>query len=325
MNLPNRFRSKVPPFVILIGLAVANICCGCATVPYQYGRFHPSDTATTEIDFEYGRPNKVVDGLAWCMSLWPRLLTMNSKLNLHELSDETKQKLVVYMDENDLNDVLVRVNQYDPIGEWRRLRQNDRVGPGWRYTIGVCMLAQYSLMPGRIWGGDQYNAYTNSLYINSDVPAVVLHEAAYAKDIHSRTLPGSYAFVNELPLIGMWRHAEGINDVLGYARTNDDWAIERETYSVVYPVIGIESTVLTEAVVPFWDGLLLSVAGAAIGHTAGQVAIYNRNKERQAIDGADSSDEEDGDPPIVQVNRKSSDSEDRKVRFSNHVDDMDEE
>lgn len=254
------------------------------------------------------------------MSLWPRLLAMNSKLNLHELSDETKQKLIAYMDENELDDVLVRVNQYDPVGEWHRLRKNDRVNPAWRYTIGVCMLTQYTLMPGRILGGDQYNAYTNTLYINSDVPAVVLHEAAYAKDVHSRKLPGSYAFVNELPLIGMWRHTNGINDVLGYARINDDWAIEKETYSVVYPVIGIESTVLTEAVVPFWDGLLLSVAGAAIGHTAGQVTLYNRNKERDAFEASEPGDEEDSESPIVQVNQRSSDADHRKVQLSNHED-----
>jgi hypothetical protein len=147
----------------------------------------------------------------------------------------------------------------------------------------VFSLIHYSLIPGRVFGGDQYNAFTNTLYINSDVPAVVIHEAAYAKDIHGRRLPGTYAFVNEIPVICLWRHTKGINDVLGYAQMKDDWRIERETYCVVYPQMGVRSTMLTGPFVPFWDGILLSVAGAAVGHATGQVAIYQRSKERQAM------------------------------------------
>ena len=68
-----------------------------------------------------------------------------------------------------------------------------------------------------------------------------------------------------------------------------------------------------------------NVAGAAIGHTAGQVTLYNRNKQRLAIEEAASNTDEDCDPPIVQVDSKSSDEEDRKVRFSNHEDEMDDD
>lgn len=258
---------------------------GCATLPYQYGCFH-NDTANqpAEIVFVYGRPQKTLDNLAWFTGVWSRLLPLNSHVNRHAISESTKLKLTNYLQDNDLDDVLVRVNQYDPKGEWRRLRENHRIGAGWRYTAGVFSLVHYTLIPGRVFGGDQYNAFTNTMYINSDVPAVVMHEAAYAKDIHSQWLPGGYAVINEVPLISLWRHTKGVNDVLGYTQTNGDWVVERETYRVVYPQMGARSTMMAGPFVPFWDGLLLSVAGAAAGHATGQVAISQRCKQRAALE-----------------------------------------
>lgn len=264
-------------------LAVLYCLCGtgCASLPYQYGQFcsyHEGPPGAVE--FQYGRPQKTLDRLAWFTGLWSRLLPLNSRINKHELSEESKEKLIAYLEDNDLRDVLVRVNQYDPKGEWRRLRENHRINPAWRYTVGTLSLIEYALIPGRVFGGDQYNAFTNTLYINSDVPAVVLHEAAYAKDIHGQSFPGSYAFVGELPVLSLYRHTKCVNDVLGYTQTNDDWVVERETYRVVYPQMGVRSCAMTGRIVPFWDGILLSIAGAAVGHATGQVAISQRTRER---------------------------------------------
>ncbi len=300
---------------------------GCANVPYRYGRFHPQDeNPPTEVAIEYGKPQKTLDNIAWFTGIWSRLLSMNSEVNVHGLSEDNKEKLLVYLNENDLNDVLVRVNQYDPKGEWRRLRENRRIGPGWRYTVGVLSMAHYTLIPGRVFGGDEYNPYTNTLYINSDLSAVALHEAAYAKDIHSRRLPGSYAVMNEVPLLSLWRHTKGVNDVLGYAQINDDWSIESETYRVVYPQMGIHSTGFAGLIVPFWDGILFSVAGATAGHATGRVALAQRRKERNArmndspMDQSSESaellaEESDDDSATIQVTNhqtESPDDDDRK-------------
>ncbi len=268
-----------------IWLAVVCLICGngCATVPYRYSRFHPpEEDAQTEVVFDYGQPQKTLDSIAWVTGIWSRILSLNSHVNNHDLTDETRAKLTAYLEENDLTDVLVRVNQYDPKGEWRRLRENRRVAAGWRYSAGLVSMAHYTLLPGRVFGGDTYNPFTNTLYINSDVSAVVLHEAAYAKDIHSQSHPGTYAVFNELPVMSLWRHTKGVNDILGYARTNDDWTVERETYRVVYPQMGVHSMSLTGTFAPWWEGILFTVAGATAGHVTGQVAISIRTKERDA-------------------------------------------
>jgi hypothetical protein len=254
---------------------------GCATVPYRYSKFSPNDELVRgEVVYEYGEPHRVLDGIAWATGIWSRVLSLNSHVNNHELTDETKAKLTAYLEENDLTDVLIRVNQYDPRGEWRRLRENRRVSPGWRYTAGLLSMAHYSLLPGRVLGGDQYNPFTNSLYLNSDVPAVVMHEAAYAKDVHSRSLPGSYAVLNELPVLSLWRHTLGVNEILGYARTNDDWIVERDTYRVVYPQMGIHMMALPGSFVPLWEGMVFAAGGAAAGHVTGRIALAQRTKER---------------------------------------------
>ena len=266
-------------WLLLLFCGLFNV--GCATAPYRFGKFSAVENpAVSEPVIQYGKPHRVLDSVAWAAGLGPRLLTCNPNVNKHELSDETKECLVDYMCENDLNDVLVRVNQYDPQGEWRRLQENDAVSPGWRYTAGVLSIAQYTLLPGRVFGGDQYNPYTNTLSINSDVSAVALHEAAFAKDIHGRSLPGTYAVVNQIPLVGLWRHTRGINDVLGYAQVHDRWSIEEETYCVVYPQMGIYSTALPGSFFPFWQGMLLTAGGAAAGHISGQVALSQRRNER---------------------------------------------
>ena len=303
-----------------IVLAIACWFCGsgCATLPYRYGHNHlPDQDPTQEVEFEYGRPQKVLDGIAWVTGIWSRILPLNSHVNNHSLSNETKAKLIAYLEENDLNDVLVRVNQYDPKGEWRRLRANHRVAPGWRYTAGLLSMAHYTLIPGRVFGGDQYNPFTNTLYLNSDVSAVVLHEAAYAKDVHSRSLPGSYAVFNELPVMSLWRHTFGVNDVLGYARTNDDWTVERETYRVVYPQMGVHSMALTGTFVPFWEGIAFTVGGAAAGHLTGQIAISQRNKERSAQQQETELEELPESEPLISTRSKSSRS-DSNVRLTDH-------
>ena len=291
---------------------------GCATMPYRYGKFRSSENdSPSDVVFEYGRPQKTLDGIARMTGAWSRILSMNSHVNEHNLSEGTKAKLIAYLEENDLADVLVRVNQYDPKGEWRRLRENQRVGLGWRYTFGLLSMAQYALIPGRVFGGDQYNPFTNSLYLNSDVSAVVLHEAAFAKDVHSRSLPGSYAVFNEFPILSLWRHTRGVNDVLGYALTNDDWAVERETYRVVYPQMGVHAAALTGSFVPFWDGLLLTVAGAAAGHATGRIAIAQRTEERNQLR-EESGVEEESEPKPAFAENLGDDHSPSPIRFTSH-------
>ncbi|MGH7134978.1 MAG: hypothetical protein ACREHD_04515, partial [Pirellulales bacterium] len=211
-----------------------------------------------------------------------RLVTGNRKTNNHNISTATVDKLKAYMAANDITDVYVAVNEYDPKGQWLRLRENKRVAAGWRYSLGTLNWLGYSILPNRIFGGDKYSPYTNTLNLSSDVPALVLSAAAYSKDIHSQRLPGTYAaFVNDMPVLSVWREAKAARDVLGYARVRGDWKAEQQAYHVLYPQIGGATVGSAAPLVPTL-GPLLHLGGVAAGHAVGRtVAYFERPKDAE--------------------------------------------
>jgi hypothetical protein len=270
-------------FMVLFGCLSG---VGCATVPYQFGKVsHAANDGPRAVVFAYGKPNAPLDKLAWVVGLPSRILPLHGGINNHSLSQETADKLESYLQDNGLEDVYVRVNQYDPVGEWHRLRDNDRVAAPWRYSVGMLGLVGYTILPGRVFGGDLYNPFTDSLYINSDVSAVVLGEAAYAKDVRRRKLPGTYATINEFPVLALWRHVHAVNDLLGYARETNDWELERETYRVVYPQMGIHAAGGGHTIATFFTSIpiygipLVACGGACVGHALGQSSIAQRKAE----------------------------------------------
>jgi hypothetical protein len=186
----------------------------------------------------------------------------------------------------------VAVNEYDPKGQWQRLRENKRVAAGWRYSVGTLNWLSYTILPNRLFGGDRYSPYTNTLNLSSDVPAQVLSAAAYAKDIHSQRLPGTYAaFVNDMPVLSVVREAKAARDVLGYARARHDWKSEQQAYHVLYPQIG-GATVGTAGVFVPTVGPLLHLGGVAAGHAVGRTVAYiQRPKEEESAKDAPSEPE----------------------------------
>ena len=293
-------RSAVWPHLGSLSTSVFSfwmaLASGCvSTGPYEYGRFHPSrptGTDVTTVAVEYGAPNKTLDRIGNILGTPAKLLSLNSKIDNHHVSDETIDKLTIYMEKNDITDVYVAVNDYSPKDQWRRMKENERISPGWKYTAGTLRWVGYTIMPGRLFGGTEYNPYTNTLYVNSDVPAVLLAEAAYAKDIHSRQFPGTYAvFANGLPVVKIWRQSKAVGDVLGYARVEQDWDVEQETYRVMYPQMGASTfggagVLITGApgsLTSFVVGPLLGASGAVAGHAAGRTMSKRREAELKHV------------------------------------------
>jgi hypothetical protein len=273
----------------IVGLCLL-ACFGCAATPYQYGHFRrlQQERDVQGVVIEHGAPHKTLDRIAWIIGTPARILPLNAKINKHEISPETAETLKVYLEKNDLTDVYVYINHYDPSGQWKRLRDNTSISPFWRYSFGAFSMVGYTVLPSRVFGGDKYNPYTNALYLNSDVPAVILHEAAFAKDVHSRKLPGSYVAVNDLPVLSMWHEILAVNEVLSYARSESDWKVERETYRVMYPKMGAESmgvagplvtTMVAGPIAPLLIGPALGLSGAAVGHVTGRNMIARRDTE----------------------------------------------
>ncbi len=148
----------------------------------------------------------------------------------------------------------------------------------------------YTLLPGRIIGGDNYNPFTNTINLYSDHAAVALHEGGHAKDFASRKYKGTYAVVTALPGLSLWPEAIATNDALGYLRVQENYDGEQEAYRVLYPAYATYVAGAASPLLPYGD--LVIKAGAVIpGHLLGrwkansvkqeQIAKLSRSKFQQ--------------------------------------------
>jgi hypothetical protein len=182
-----RFR-RVNSMRSLLLLAILNVitCCASASAQTSHSRCDskpcdskPCDHSSIEggscdqlgcdglagrhSDVEYGRKIGAIDSLGWIVGVPRKLMLWDRKVDNHSISSHTTSAVSQYLSDRGLSDVKLRVNQYDPIGEWKRLVQNKRMSPGWKYTAGVLRTAEYTFLPGRIFGRDEYNPFTNTV------------------------------------------------------------------------------------------------------------------------------------------------------------------
>jgi hypothetical protein len=274
MNTPRTIRWWCATLLLL--QAVADV--GCASKAYRYGDFW--DPNQYQVVVHQGEPNKRIDKMSDIVS-WPGRKLMPDRPDKRKITPETTAKVVEYLEKNDLGDVHVAVRDYQPRDQWRRLRDNKQLPPLSRYTFGTFSVLRYSLFPGPVFGRNSYNPYTNTLDVNSDSPALLLHEAAFAKNVHSNRLPGLYAAGNDIPFVATWHNYQSASDVIGYAQAESDWDLEQESYREVYPRVGSSAGGGMGALVTvWWGGPLLELAGTAAGTVAGRTALAQRERER---------------------------------------------
>jgi hypothetical protein len=252
----------------------------CATVPYVAGRgIESPDTLPLRPDeeqIERGRPSPLLDGLGhYVFSLPTKLLLWNWHVDDHDISPETEARLAKYLADNDLHEVKVRLNEYAPGAEWRRLVHNRAVSGFWRYTVGALTVGLYTILPGRLFagllGGDHYNPYTHTIHLYSDHPAVALHEAAHAKDFAQRKYQGTYGALRILPVVPLYQEAVATGDAVGYDRDRELTEAEKADYKVLYPAYGtyVVGEGLRWISTPWPYAILL--AGVLPGHIVGRI------------------------------------------------------
>lgn len=251
------------------------ISIGCALPKHQLGHaaeYHTSPrlVSLTGPKIERGKPRPILDGVGWVVGIPSKILLWDRRIDNHDISLETEQILSDYLVANELDTVKVRLNQYAPLDEWKRLRANQSVGWGWRYTFGVVSWLGYTLVPGRVIGGDNYNPYTNTINLYSDVPSVAVHEGGHAKDFARRKWKGTYAALYTLPVVPLYHEAIASNDAIGYFREFEMTEKEKEAYKILYPAYGTYVGGAVGDFVPV-SGPLLTVAGAVPGHIIGRI------------------------------------------------------
>ena len=166
--------------------------------PHLFAQSAPTPLAPTAVppsdgpQFERGAPHKIIDTVGWVFGIPKKIIVWDRRADNHSVSPTTEHSVAQYLAANDLESTKVRINEYDPWGEWRRLTMNSQVGAGWRYTFRAFGALGYTLFPGRLFGTDGYNPYTDSIYVYSDIPCLGQEQAAYAKLIRAHAHPGTY-------------------------------------------------------------------------------------------------------------------------------------
>ena len=241
---------------------------GCMSMKSTPGTASLSSTGRYQVTMTEGRPRPVVDGIGWFMGVPEKLLLWDRRVENHDVGENTKESIAEYLDSRGLNDVHVRVNEYDPAGEWRRLTQNTRVGAGWRYTVGALSVAGYTLFPGRVFGGEKYNPYTNSLYVYSDVPSLGIVHGAYAYDVRRRSMPGAYAFTQEFPVLSLYKETLATHEALEYLEVTGESEELQEGYRILHPRYGAEIGGAADSFLA--GGPVFQIGGAIVGHATGR-------------------------------------------------------
>jgi hypothetical protein len=195
------------------------------------------------------------------------------------------QSATDYLDDNGLKGVYIDVREYNPREQWNRLQNNRSISPFWKYTGGTLNHIGYCVLPGRAFGRDSYNGFTNTLSINSIAPAQSLLEAGYVKKLYDQRYPGTYLTANWLPILPLFQDASVASDVLTYARIKQQWPLEKELLPQVYAQLGGDavsqatSLIPGVAYMPFYFKPLLSGAGRAAGGVTGNAVAKRREKQ----------------------------------------------
>ncbi|MFM8289706.1 MAG: hypothetical protein ACKOGA_23705 [Planctomycetaceae bacterium] len=268
-------RGPLPIGLLPIVLLAAGWLAGCQAAPYRYGRFHPEGAPAPALVVVRGEPHRQLDA-ARAVVRSPLKLIPERWRPAERTTTEAETELYEYLEHNELTDLHVEIGHYDPAEQFRRLHANDRIGAGWRYTVGVASLLPYTLFPSRVFGTTQYNPFTNTLSLNSPSVPKTLYEAAWAKQVRSQSVPGTYVVGSVLPGVGLLCKAQTGDEVLGYLRSQENWELEKQAYPHVYGELGAEGLGLVGYLTPLLPGPTASFAGRAVGGLAGKLIADTR-------------------------------------------------
>ncbi len=212
------------------GALLVFVFCGCTTLPESYKPpehhyiANQLDPGEDYVQIERGRDFWPFDALNhYLLSLPVKILLWDWQLLDHKMSDEDEALLEYYLEFNQLRSVKIRHNQWDPIGEARRLGSNHEVGWPYRYTLGALLWLRYALIPDRIFagvpligGGDHFNPFTNTINVYSSDISVLLHEAGHAKDYMQRDSKGTMALLRLVPVVDLIEEATASSDAIRF-------------------------------------------------------------------------------------------------------------
>ena len=145
------------------------------------------------------------------------------------------------------------------------------MGAGYRWTFGLIGWLQYTILPGKLLGGDCYNPYTDTINIYSDLSAVAYHEGGHAKDFSWRKLKGTYDLLYLIPVGKEILEFRATKDAIRYTYYVKEKENELECYKILFPAFGSYVGGETGSL-PVYVGAVLT------GHIVGRIKAVKRNR-----------------------------------------------
>lgn len=238
---------------------------GCSSFNALEKRTFVGDETLQRVQVQRGQPRPIIDAAGRVLGLPNRIAIGKAGVDNHQITQATEMAVVNYLEQNSLGSVLVRSNQYSPFGELSRMISNDRIRPIWKTTFGTYNLLKYTLLPGRLTGGDWYNPYSNSLHIYSDEPTLAISRAAYAQDLRTRVNPGAYAAIKDIPVAGLAHETTATKLALQWYEDKPDQIDNAR--EILLPSYGATVGGQIASFVPYGE-----VVGRMIGGGAGRIA-----------------------------------------------------
>ena len=81
------------------------------------------------------------------------------------------------------------------------------------------------------------------------------------------------------PFIAIWAQKQKTNEMLAYAKSKQDWELEKATYRKMYPSMLNGSSIVGMFFGPFYLRPAISVGGVLAGHTVAEWEIAQRENE----------------------------------------------
>ena len=200
------------------------------------------------------------------------------------LSSSTLRIMNDYLEDNDLKALNIEFQTESPKEDWHRLEANAAINPLLKYSLGSLDWLSNAITKPSFWGRNYYDPYTNTMHINSNNNLEIMAEMSYAKIIQRQSYPGLYALGSKLPFISFWAQKQKTNEMIAYAKSKQDWELEKATIRKMYPGMlnGSSKDIGRVAGLffgPFYLRPAISVGGVLVGYTIAEWEIAQRESE----------------------------------------------
>jgi hypothetical protein len=261
---------------LLVGLlGISLLCVGCAPFrpsPMAAERTQEvSNKVVVEVD---DHPHPRLDRLEAAAESPARFLGI--KLDHHQRLQQAEEAAALaadFLKQNQIDDVRVTVNAYDPQTEWQRLASHSLHRPAWAYPFGTLACLRRTLFPERVLNRDSYNPWTRTLAINSGDEFSALAAAAHVIEVEQAPVTPIGLSLAQWPVFNVLYRHRGSYRVIQLAKDEKNETLAATGYRRFYSELFSTASMAAMPLVPFYAAPLLTTGAWAVGRGVAEAQI----------------------------------------------------